>query len=313
MKYLFLFIALLYTGLTAGQDLIITTTDDSLRCKIVDVQGDEIQFRFGVEGNMISIKKSEVASYKYNFEASSSPVKQSPPNRQPVRTTQVAEKKNPAVKKNAVKKEKDPQKFPPFYLSASLGYKPYGKLFMEDIEFDNSKPDLLSFGVDIAYFFGRSYGVGFKINGAERNASFLYKMITFHDQVIFWGPALYGRWGRKFAFTSSISVGQLYRKMSNIYIDEDMFAIAKIDIDEFYNKKTSKKTSIGGCLSIGLEYMISKNIGININVNGSAGVIKSEVYTDYYDEDEDEYLDEILSFKRNVLSIGVNAGIHFRF
>ncbi|MDR1672449.1 MAG: PorT family protein [Bacteroidales bacterium] len=53
----------------AGQDLIVTNADDSLRCKIVEVQNEDIQFRFGSDGNLVSIKRSEVKSYKYNFEA----------------------------------------------------------------------------------------------------------------------------------------------------------------------------------------------------------------------------------------------------
>ncbi len=100
-------------------------------------------------------------------------------------------------------------------------------------------------------------------------------------------------------------------------MDEDMFD----DLDNFYYEKESNKTTIGASLSIGFEYMISKNFGIHINANGRAGTIKSEIYTDYRyngdDDDDDDYdygeYYEMLPMKRSVFTIGVNAGINFRF
>lgn len=68
MKYAVLLVFLLCSYAVYGQDLIVTTTGDSLKCKIIEVGDDEIQFRFGKSGNIISINKSEMILYKYNFE-----------------------------------------------------------------------------------------------------------------------------------------------------------------------------------------------------------------------------------------------------
>ncbi|MDR2039477.1 MAG: hypothetical protein LBQ60_16260 [Bacteroidales bacterium] len=297
-----------------------------MKCKIIDIQNDVMQFRFGTDGNVISIKRSEVASYKYNFEVPLSPVKPKQSSQQPVRTANVVKKntvEKDTVKRSRVKKEGIPQNYPPFYLSASLGYKPYGNLFMEGAEFDESsyddgKPGLLSIGVDLAYFFHHSYGIGIKANGTKRNISLLDENIKFHDRVIFLGPAFYTRWGNKFAFTSSISVGALSRKMTKIYMDENIFDDDVFDddddiddIDDFKYEKESSKTSIGACLSIGFEYMISKHIGIHINADGSAGTIKSEVGLDLLSDDQNVH--KMLPLKRSVFTIGYSAGIHFRF
>ena len=67
MKNQFFAFLLFFSCAAYGQDLIVTTTGDSLNCKIVDVQTDVIKFRFG-SGNPIDIKHTEVSSYEYNFE-----------------------------------------------------------------------------------------------------------------------------------------------------------------------------------------------------------------------------------------------------
>jgi len=68
MKYLILFVLMIFSVAAYGQnpDLIVTTTGDSLICKIVEVSANTIQFRFDT-GTIISIRRTEVTSYQYNY------------------------------------------------------------------------------------------------------------------------------------------------------------------------------------------------------------------------------------------------------
>lgn len=71
MRHLILFLFLIYSFAVYGQnkdntDLIVTSTGDSLHCKIVEVTAERIQFRFG-PGTIIPINRSDVASYQYHF------------------------------------------------------------------------------------------------------------------------------------------------------------------------------------------------------------------------------------------------------
>jgi len=67
MKQLILLILLICSSVIYCQDLIVTVSGDSLKCKIVEMNPNDIQFRFGL-GRVISIDKSDVASFQYNFE-----------------------------------------------------------------------------------------------------------------------------------------------------------------------------------------------------------------------------------------------------
>ena len=68
MKNSILTILFLCSNLIFGQnpDLIVTTTGDSINCKIVDISAEQIQFIIG-DSRIIPIKRIEVASYKYSF------------------------------------------------------------------------------------------------------------------------------------------------------------------------------------------------------------------------------------------------------
>jgi hypothetical protein len=68
MKRFLFTILCLFAGYTAfGQDLIVTTSGDSLNCKITEVKTDAIFFRYDAGGNVVSLPMNQVASYKYDF------------------------------------------------------------------------------------------------------------------------------------------------------------------------------------------------------------------------------------------------------
>ena len=67
MKHIFLLVFLFCSFAAYGQDLIVTSTGDSLNCKITEVQTEAIFFRYDAGGNIVSLPMSQVASYKYDF------------------------------------------------------------------------------------------------------------------------------------------------------------------------------------------------------------------------------------------------------
>jgi hypothetical protein len=68
MKRFFFFILCLFAGYAAyGQDLIVTTSGDSLNCKITEVKTEAIFFRYDAGGNIVSLPMNMVASHKYDF------------------------------------------------------------------------------------------------------------------------------------------------------------------------------------------------------------------------------------------------------
>ena len=66
MKHLILFAFFLSSSFAFGQDLIITISGDSIKCKLVRVEDAEIQFRIN-NGPVIHMDKRGVASFQYNY------------------------------------------------------------------------------------------------------------------------------------------------------------------------------------------------------------------------------------------------------
>ncbi len=67
-RFLFLIILCAGFGYSAhGQDLIVTNTGDSLKCKIVDIKENVIQFRYDELGQIITISRSDVFFFKHNY------------------------------------------------------------------------------------------------------------------------------------------------------------------------------------------------------------------------------------------------------
>ena len=290
MKYLIFITLLLSSVIARGQDLIVATSGDSLKCKIVEVKSDEVQFRFGT-GGIISIPRNEVASYQYNF-APAAPTQRDAPaaNVEPVYVA-------PA---NVPPREKEPAssssvKYPPFYISVVLGGGSFGEYSIDEYNF-NPKGTPIIFGMDFAYFFIKSLGVGFKLNATGGDVTYTYTFLgitndvmTCYDMVMFYGPALYGRWGKdKVAFTASLGIGGLNWSQTNAVIDGLSYE------DESYS-------SFGGFISAGVDYMFSRHFGVGFNMQSLLGKIK---YTDY---------DEDLHAVRNPTGLGFNVGFYFRF
>ena len=184
MKNLIIFALLLCSQIVYSQDLIITTTGDSLRCKILDVNTDEIQIRFGRTGNVITILKDETVSVEYNYILTS-------------------------PESGAASKK-------PFFVSVGSGASTFGSLSTGDAE----RGGATVICADAAYFFGAHFGAGLKLNVSSCRVNFS-DMFLCNDRVVFCGPALFSSFGKKrLAFAANAGVGVLNWNLSDVRIDD---------------------------------------------------------------------------------------------
>ena len=257
MKHSILLAFLFCTFAAHGQnvDLIVTTTGDSLRCKIVEVTAERIQFRFE-QGTVIPIGRSEVASYQYNF---SQPAANAPAGRnaaaKPVDTKPAQrEKKDQAA-------EKSSSGYRPFYTAFTIGGGSFGSAF-EEID-----GTALNFGLDFAYFFIPQLAAGLKLNFAGSQVSYedYYESLSYYDFVSFYGPALYGRFPmKKFAFAASLGLGGL------------KWSISDVTLNGIKSSEKESYSAFGGFISAGVNYMFTQHVGIGANLQSMLGTIEED-------------------------------------
>ena len=286
MKYLISITLILCSVVAYGQDLIVATSGDSLKCKIVEVKSDEIQFRFGT-GGVISIPRNEVRSYQYNF-SPAAPTNRNAPAKtaEPARVYETPTNVQP---KAAEPESKTSVKYRPFYAALVLGGTPFGNLSIEGEDVSLTGTAIIV-GLDFAYFFNDWLGAGLKLNSMSGNISYtdaVYneEFLSCNDMVMFYGPALYGRWGKgKFAFTANAGIGGLNWSMTDIKIEGESSA------DESYS-------SLGGFLSAGVNCMFTRHFGMSFNMQSILGKIN------YSGED----------IIRKPTGLGFSVGFDFRF
>ena len=244
MKQLFLLLLLFCSCAINGQDLIVTVSGDSLKCKITEVSPEEIQFRFG-QGRVISISRNEVAAFQYNFE--------------PAPGKNKSGKKTGTDKSGPVSPKKQNKDYLPFYIGLSGGKSAFGSVSIGEMK---SKSPIV-FGLDAAGFFSSSIGAGIKFNMANSKVDF-GEAGSWSDQIIFVGPGLYGRWIKdKLEFTANASIGALMWKMSDFKVNSAL-------------QDAKSATSIGGYLSTGIYYLVSNNVSIGLNLQSAIGKVKVE-------------------------------------
>ena len=232
MKYLISIVFLLCSVGAFGQDLIMTTAGDSLKCKIVEVNAGEIQFRFGT-GGIISIERKEVASYQYNFAPAT-----------PANRTTPARNADPVYQMPANVSSND---FPKFYAGLVVGL-----------------PTLI--GVNGAYFFNHLAGAGFAVHHQILH----YYDETYYTT--FFGPVFYGHWGRrngKFFFPTNIGLGAISYKYTydNSYLDYDDTELGFFTSFGAAFKPT-KSFSIGLNLDLASTFTFEDGIvGVTLGVN----------------------------------------------
>ena len=264
MKHIIVILLFFCSCALYGQDLIVTVSGDSLKCKITEVSSDEIQFRFG-QGRVISINRSEVESFQYNFE--------------PAPGKDKGSKKPSTGKTRPTPSGKQVKGYLPFYAGLSGGTGSFGSVSVGEMK---GKAPIM-FGLDAAGFFNSNIGAGIKFNMANSKVDF-GEAYSWNDQIIFAGAGLYGRWAKdKLELTASTSIGALMWKTSNFtekgVVSEDKSA-----------------TGLGGYFCTGINYLVSKNISIGLNLTSTLGKVKT---------DDD--------FTRNPAGAGVMVGVGFRF
>ena len=231
-------------------DLIVTATGDSIRCSIINVGPDEIQFRLGV-GSLITIRQNEVSSYEYNFfqglQTESPVTPASPPSGVSPPASIIV---SPATT------EKPNRSF--FYLMISSGVVDFGSVSFGDVG-----GFTFAGGADVAFFLTPWLKAGAKFNVVNANIDFGDKY-TYSDIVIFYGVALHGSFGKgAFKVNLCASAGMMNWQLSNR-------ALNGSNIDD------ASSTSTGGLFSAGVSYRFAKNIGIGLNVQTILGSIKNE-------------------------------------
>jgi len=238
MKYLIFITFLLCPFIVYGQDLIVATSGDSLKCKIVEVKSDEIQFRFGT-GGVISIPRNEVRSYQYNFTPAAPANRNAPAkNADPVYST-------PA---NVPSKttEKD---FSRFYTGILAGYAAdYGTLI----------------GLNGAVFFNHLVGVGL----ALRYQYDLDSYSNYSYEQLFLGPVFYGHWGRrngKLFFPTYFGFGLASSSSYSYSSDVELGVFTSVGIAFRPVKFLSFGVNLEGALGIDYVEMLAISTGISFH------------------------------------------------
>jgi len=166
------------------------------------------------------------------------------------------------------------------YLAISAGASRFGTIWLGEAEGSS-----LVLGVDAAYFFKKGFGVGIKVTSSMCNVEIVNKGLSGIDVVNFLGPALYGRFGsNRLAFIVSAGAGILTWSYDR-----------RLGYD-YYSKFDGIQTTIspGGFISAGINCMITKKMGIGLNIQSTIG-------SSNYD------------FERNPTAIGGTLGLNFRF
>jgi len=238
MRRLFILSFLFFSQVIYGQDLIITVTGDSLKCKIIEIGYDDIQIRFGKSSDIISIKSSEMASYEYNFELAAS-------------------EKKPLYIPSQEKKEQPATVYLPYFTALTVGASPFGSVSFGDVE-----GLMLAFGADMAYFFNPWLGAGIKLNTMSCHIDF-GEAFSYRDRVIFLGPALYGRFDiSKMTCIASAGAGGCIWMMNH-------------QISNNNSRDNISCTSPGGFLSAGVIYSLTEQFGIGLNIQSAISSMKN--------------------------------------
>ena len=178
-----------------------------------------------------------------------------------------------------------------WYMGATGGVSGFGTYELGELKSGST----FNLGADIAYFFKPMkyithpyFGVGFKTNVSfcDVNSSGFIQY-SYRDWVLFFGPAGYMRWqpdmSIRWLITGSAGVGIIYWNALNIQ-EQTILPINDNDV------------RIGGFFSGGVCFMISKDIGIGVNLQTVLGSF------------EDKY-----SNKRNPIGFGITGGINYSF
>jgi hypothetical protein len=139
------------------------------------------------------------------------------------------------------------EKFFPFVVSVTLGINSFGTYARESVSGGYSS---FAGAFDVARYFIPQFGAGVKacywMNFAETSE---FSGSQTFDRLLFYGPALYGKWGKKnrsFEFNAGAGIGGLTWLLSKDYDNDPSMA------------GYETHTTIGGYVSAGVSYFFQK-------------------------------------------------------
>ncbi|GGG52337.1 hypothetical protein GCM10011414_22390 [Croceivirga lutea] len=260
MKYLFSFaIALAVMQISFSQDLIVTTSNDSILCKITKVKKNNIVFIYkkGQKYTSTLIETNKVKAYQYNFNRAQAIPKDSLPGY-----------------------EKYPRHL--FALSGGLSYEP-GKndgFFPPEL---SAYEKQLRWGSHLdfnySYYFLENYGVGITVNYYKSTAE--QGGIIFTDEfgnstnevvsstitTLFIGP--------------SISMRYLNKTQRNVFVwNTALGYISYKDISSFNSESTSTANGFGVSFNLGYNFGINDNLSLGIQAGITSALLKKVTIED---------------------------------
>ncbi len=273
-RFVFLFASLLGAFCVQAQDLVVTTDQDSINCKIMHVYSAEIYFKYKDDGREKSMLMplSKVAYYEKNYYGV----------QEKEESTSTTDKADAGGGKTIVD-------YPKLRiglqlgLSYQLGQIPDG-LKAQDEEHLEGLRSGLSYGVEISHFVNRVLGFGAKLSyfrakqetegyiWFDPSTSIFYETTMVDDvRILFVGPSLSFRnlpITSRSSFYSSVSIGGLLYK-DNAYLMEPITITGSatgVGLDLGYDISLSKHFSLG--------ILFSTTLGVltNVEVEDSSGI-----------------------------------------
>lgn len=284
-KFYFILILLLSVNFLKAQDLIITSENDSLNCKITKIKGDHIYFTFVKDGEIRNtlISKNDVKQYSKNINGNPD-------------ETQINKSFN--------------RTYSVFRLAVHGGFASrLGKV--QDADLKDYMKDLkkgMNYGFDASFFISESVGFGIKYQ-AFNSSNSLSNVIMDHDgdgitstgtisdniAITFIGPTYTTRLAssRENAFISTFGLGYIGYK----------------DNAKVFNYPTEiTGSSLGLALDLGYDFKISKNLFFGVQCSYISGVLtKMTVGSGPYSQEIE--LDK--ENRENLSSLNISAGLRF--
>lgn len=268
MKKLLFILFIIFSNHLLAQDLIVTTTNDSINCKIISEEGTFTLYKINTSGGQQSraIKNTSVAKVNKNyFNVSTANISSAP--KKPIKETS---------------------------FNAGIGYTMLFKTFDVDDdpdfkEFYRDLSNAISFHAEIQHSFNEKIGLSirydyFKSSAEKNDYKFVYQFQTyimdFQEEVSIHtlSPGLY----YKIPLIDDMNIKLFGAYDHNFY--DDAAKINNTTFDVFGNKS-------GLALGIGYENIINKNIGLSFqikyrasklnkitSVNGSGSGTEIELY-----------------------------------
>lgn len=289
MKYIFFLAALFFClHLSLAQDLIVTTANDSIQCKITKVKKDNIVFYYKKNNQYTStlIENSKVKEYQYNFYKDQTIPKDSLPGY-----------------------EKYPRHL--FALSGGLSYDP-GKndgFFPPELD-DYEKQLRWGSHVDFnySYYFLENYGVGLTINYFNSTAE--QGGITITDE---FGNSIDGIVSSElstFFIGPSISMRYLNKTQRNAFVwNTALGYISYKDKSSFDRETISTANGFGVSFNLGYNFGITENLSLGIQ----AGITSALVNKVTVEDTTRTFTYELPDNTRLVGSGHLDFGIGFRY